>query len=169
MVILRPTKGRKRGLYLSLKHSNQISWLCIRDYNEITSSFEKAGGNIILARQMDRFRRVIHHCAFQDLGFVGLPFRWSKNNDEEGRIWLSQTELLQIMNGMLNFRELLCTILLCPHPITLFSVLWFPHIRLQPQGGVKLFRFEAMWLQDPQCDKVVQEAQQEGLYRPGGC
>ena len=47
--------------------------------------------------------------------------------------------------------------------------LWFPHIRLQPQGGVELFRFEAMWLQDPQCDEVVQEAWQEGLYRPGGC
>ena len=29
---------------------------------------------------------VIHHCAFQDLGFVGAPFTWSKNIGEEGRI-----------------------------------------------------------------------------------
>ena len=50
-----------------------------------------------------------------------------------------------------------------------FHHLWFPDIRLQPQGGVKFFRFEAMWLRDPWCDKVVQEAWQEGLYRPSGC
>ena len=52
----------------------------------ITCISEKVGGNIRQARQMDRFRRVIHHCAFQDLGFVGPPFIWSKNNREEGRI-----------------------------------------------------------------------------------
>ena len=35
---------------------------------------------------MDRFRRVISHCAFQDLGFVKPLFTWSKNNGEEGQI-----------------------------------------------------------------------------------
>ena len=30
----------------ALKHKNQISWLCIGDFNEITSCFEKVGGNI---------------------------------------------------------------------------------------------------------------------------
>ena len=35
---------------------------------------------------------VIHHCAFQDLGFVGAPFTWSKNIGEEGwnRVRLDQ-------------------------------------------------------------------------------
>lgn len=70
----------------SLKHNNQIPWLCIVDFNEITSCSEKARVNIRQARQMDRFLRVIHHCAFQDLGFVGSHFIWSKNNREEGRI-----------------------------------------------------------------------------------
>ena len=41
----------------SLKHNNQIPCLCVGDFNEITSSFENAGGNIRQARQMDRFRR----------------------------------------------------------------------------------------------------------------
>ena len=31
-----------------------------------------------------------------------------------------------------------------------------------------MFRFEAMWLRDSQCDEVVQEAWHEGLYKPGG-
>ncbi|KAL4599444.1 hypothetical protein ACB092_11G127700 [Castanea dentata] len=72
MVILRPNKREETWTLLeSLKHNNQIPWLCIGDFNEITSSSEKAGGNIRQARQMDKFRRVIHHCVFQDLGFVG--------------------------------------------------------------------------------------------------
>ena len=31
-----------------------------------------------------------------------------------------------------------------------------------------LFRFEAMWLQDPRCTDIVQEAWHEGLFKPGG-
>ena len=73
-------------LLKSLKHNNQIPWFCIRDFNEITTSSEKAGGNIRQVRQVDRFHRVIHNCAFQDLGFVGPPFMWSKNNGGEGQI-----------------------------------------------------------------------------------
>ena len=47
-------------LLRSLKHNNQIPWLWIGDFNVITSSFEKASGNIRQARQMDRFRKVMH-------------------------------------------------------------------------------------------------------------
>ena len=73
-------------LHESCKHNNQIHWLCIADFNMITSNSKKVGGNIRPARHMDRFHRVIHHCAFQDLGFVRPLFTWSKNNGEEGRI-----------------------------------------------------------------------------------
>ena len=65
---------------------NQHPWLCIGDFNKITSSNEKKGGNHRQARQMGRFRTVINLCAFHDLGFVGSTFTWSKNNGEEGRI-----------------------------------------------------------------------------------
>ena len=70
----------------SPKHNNQIHWLCIGDFNEITSSSEQADSNIRQVRLMDRFHRVIRHCAFQDLGFVRPPFTWSKNNGEERQI-----------------------------------------------------------------------------------
>uniref|UniRef100_A0A7N2LFD6 Uncharacterized protein n=1 Tax=Quercus lobata TaxID=97700 RepID=A0A7N2LFD6_QUELO len=38
----------------------------------------------------------------------------------------------------------------------------------QPHGRGKVFRFEVMWLRDPQCDVVVEETWQEGLYKTGG-
>ena len=153
----------------SLKHNNQIPWFCIGDFNEITSSSDKAGGSIRQARQMDRFRRVIHHCAFQDLGFVGSPFTWLKNNGEEGRIRVRLDRALANNEWQGKFQgATLHHIAISTSDHSLLP-LWFPHIKFQPQGGVKLFRFEAMWLQDPRCDGVVQEAWQEGLYRPGGC
>ena len=37
---------------------------------------------------MDRFKIIINLCAFHDLGFGCSPFTWSKNNREEGRIWV---------------------------------------------------------------------------------
>ena len=46
--------------------------------------------------------------------------------------------------------------------------LCFPSISNQPHGRGKVFRFEVMWLRDPQCDVVVEEAWQEGLYKTGG-
>ena len=40
-----------------------------------------------------------------------------------------------------------------------------PHQRPRSQP---LFHFEAMWLQDPRCEEVVQEAWSEGLYKTEG-
>ena len=41
---------------------------------------------------MARFRSVMHHCGFANLGFFGSPFTWFKNYSNEGRlkIWLDR-------------------------------------------------------------------------------
>ena len=48
----------------SLSRTNQLSWLCIEDYNEIISQSEKSGGRLRSSRQLDRFRRAINLCGF---------------------------------------------------------------------------------------------------------
>ena len=70
----------------SLSHFSALPWLCIGDFNEISSAIEKEGGNIRLARQMTRFRDVIHYYGFHDLGFHGVPYTWFKNQPSEGRL-----------------------------------------------------------------------------------
>ena len=137
---------------------NQHPWLCIGDFNEITNSNEKKGGNPRLTRQMDRFRTVINLCAFHDLGFVGSPFTSSKNNGEEGRIWVRLDRALANNEWIAKFPGTKL------HHISMSSfdhsllVLHFPQERKQTRKGGKLFRFEAIWLRDPRCDEVVQEA-----------
>ena len=76
------------ALLQSLGRSNHLPWLCVGDFNEITSQAEKVGGCLRPARQMDRFRSTIHLCNFIDLGYHGSPFTWSCNHPTEGRIYI---------------------------------------------------------------------------------
>lgn len=55
----------------SLGRTNQLPWLYIGDYNEITRQFENFGGRLRPGRHIDRFRRFINICGFHDLGFIG--------------------------------------------------------------------------------------------------
>ena len=72
----------------SLKHSNNLPWLCLGDYNEIISQTKKSGGRLRPTRQMDRFHEVIHHCGFMDLGYTGSPFTWSRNHPVNGQTYI---------------------------------------------------------------------------------
>ena len=64
----------------SLSHSNHLPWLCIGDYNEIISQIETSRCRTRLTRQLEWFCHVINCCGSHNLGFVGSPFTWSRNN-----------------------------------------------------------------------------------------
>lgn len=48
----------------SLDQKNQMPWLCIGDYNEITSQFEKSRGRLRPSRQINQLHHVIMHVVF---------------------------------------------------------------------------------------------------------
>ena len=95
----------------SLASISLLPWLCIGDYNEITKVAEKEGGNERPPRQMARFRGVMHHCGFVDLGFYGAPFTWFKNHSDEGCLKIRLTEGWQLVHGDRNSLKLLSIIL----------------------------------------------------------
>lgn len=101
---------------------------------------------------------MINLCTFHGLGFVGSPFTWSKNNGVEGRIRVRLDRALINNDWLTKFPGTKF------HHIDMSTsdhhllVLGFPIPKSRSRGGGKLFRFEEMWLQDPRCDKVVQEA-----------
>lgn len=45
---------------------------------------------------------------------------------------------------------------------------YLPTVRPCHSPHRRPFRFKAMWLRDPKCAEVVQEAWLEGLYKPNG-
>lgn len=57
-----------------LLQKSSLPWLCARDFNEITRSYEKADGRLRPYRQMQDFCDIIDKCGFVDLGFVGNKF-----------------------------------------------------------------------------------------------
>ena len=104
-----------------------------------------------------------------DLGFFGSLFTWSRNHPTEGRIHI------QLDRALANSAWKLLVPKAAVHHVSMsFSDHSMFAIRLnQPRSqqprSKPLFRFEAMWLQDPRCAEIVQDAWHEGLYKPDGC
>lgn len=55
----------------SLAAHSTLTWLCISDFNEITYSHEKKGGNYRVEWQMTNFRQVVDSRGFHDVPFIG--------------------------------------------------------------------------------------------------
>ena len=132
----------------SLGRANQLPWLYIRDYNEIVSQSEKSGGRLWLVRQLDKFRQAIHPCRFQDLGFVGSPFTWSKTDCVEGRMRIILDRALANNAWRLLFHGAAVhhlSMSASDHSMLFLRLRDDCHNR---QKDKKLFRFEEMWLSD---------------------
>lgn len=75
-------KGKESwSLLRLLKPTQNISWLCIGDFNEIMSHDEKMGGPPKPSEQMDDFRQTLMDCDLGDLGFERSQFKWCNNRE----------------------------------------------------------------------------------------
>ena len=152
----------------SLGCSNALSWLCLVDFNEIISHTKKAGGSLRPTRQMDQFRTVISRCGFLDLGHMGSPFTWSRNHPTEGRIHIRLDRALAITAWKRNFPGTMVHHFSMSTSDHSMLAVCLPTLKPCQKHCHPPFRFEAMWLKDPRCAKVVKEAWMEGLYRSDG-
>nr|POE65772.1 hypothetical protein CFP56_45895 [Quercus suber] len=164
----RMNKATAEAIGKTLGTVEQVDASLSGDFNVITSQYEKSGGCQRLTRQMNRFCQAIHLCNFIDLGYVGSPYTWSRNHPIEGRTHIHLDKALATTTWKSLFPS--STV----HHISMSSSdhsLIAIHLhRSKPQKLVSrpLFRFEAMWLQDPRCAEVVQDAWHEGLSKAGG-
>ena len=150
----------------SLKHSNNLPWLCLGDYNETISQTEKSGGRLRPTRQMDWFREVIHHCGFIDLGYTSSRFTWSRNHPVDGQTYIRLDWALATIAWKSLFQNTVVQHVPTSASDHFMLIVNLPSIRHRQPKSQPPFRFEAMWLRDPRCAKVIQEAWMEGLYKP---
>ncbi|KAF7123153.1 hypothetical protein RHSIM_Rhsim12G0079800 [Rhododendron simsii] len=63
----------------SVARENLYPWLCVGDFNEVASTWEKEGGNDYRGRRIELFQELISDCGWMELEFKGLAFTWSNN------------------------------------------------------------------------------------------
>ena len=160
-----PKTSKRKEKWDTMKHlgtNSSLPWLVIGDFNEIMSMLKKEGGSSRPRQQLANFVETINLCGLWDIGFVGPRF-----------IWIYETR-----DGR-QIRERLDCALTTIEWVNLFPRAKLHHLtnsasdhsplllrldrRVSKKKMKKLFRFESMWLKEPQCEEIVQNAWSDGI------
>jgi hypothetical protein len=155
-------------LLRTLHLQEKLPWVCMGDFNEILYSFEKQGGLPKPQIQMERFRDALNFCNLNDLGFEGDVFTWRNNNYRvDGFIrerldravanpeWCARFPNYKVVNGCPEHSDHRPVILSVDHT----------YRRCKPRPNLLNKRFEARWLLEDDCEKVVNSAWEEATAR----
>ncbi|XP_021730636.1 uncharacterized protein LOC110697570 [Chenopodium quinoa] len=126
------------------------------DFNEILGLHEKSGGQLRGKRQMDAFRDALDECGLRDLGFKGNIFTWERGLSMDALVldgWCSLFPYSELINFPICHSD---------HAAVLLK---FGQKNECNRKG-KLFRFEALWLLNEECNKVVSNAWVCGVTKP---
>uniref|UniRef100_A0A2N9G189 CCHC-type domain-containing protein n=1 Tax=Fagus sylvatica TaxID=28930 RepID=A0A2N9G189_FAGSY len=79
-------RARSWALLRRLHEGQDMPWVVLGDFNEITSLDEQWGRLDHNLVQMAAFRDVLIDCSLQDLGFFGPPFTWSNRRRDNALV-----------------------------------------------------------------------------------
>lgn len=137
----------------SLAGSLDLPWLCAGDFNEFLWPHEKEGGNPWNSGKRRLLREFMDANDLIELPSKGQKFTWSNNWSNEGLIqikldrgvvntkWLERWPESSVFNSP-RLASDHCPLIFDSDP---------PFSR-----GPKLFKFESMWVDDPECKEVVE-------------
>ena len=160
-----PETGKREEswkLLENLSNKSNLPWICMGDYNEIMYAKEKEGGGVRPDGQMRCFREAINKSRLRDLGYVGSDFTWSRRLGSRGWVRERLDRALVSTDWAVMFPSVKLYHLsnsVSDHSILVLKEAWIPRWK---QRQTKLFRFESMWLEDRQCEEVVEVAWARG-------
>ncbi|KAB2610947.1 hypothetical protein D8674_018979 [Pyrus ussuriensis x Pyrus communis] len=129
-----------------------IPWICGGDFNEFLWDYEKSGGVEVLYNRPRFLEEFLSSSQLMDLGFNGPTFTWRglrKGDWVEERLdrVMANEKWQQLWPNSHVMHE---TVLASDHcPIVLSSI-------SDGQKGRKMFRFEAFWVSEEECKKLVE-------------
>ncbi|XP_058195012.1 uncharacterized protein LOC131311532 [Rhododendron vialii] len=139
----------------AVARENHYPWLCVGDFNEVASTWEKEGGNEYRGRRIELFQELISDCGWMDLEFKGPAFTWSNNQGGTNNI----RERLDRAMASASWRLLWPTAQVfhevkmgsdhCPLLIKLSN-----NLKKVPYQ----FKFESMWATSEECSRVIASA-----------
>ncbi|XP_021751223.1 uncharacterized protein LOC110716880 [Chenopodium quinoa] len=161
-------KNKTWFLMKSLRHECPDRVIYFGDFNEILSDDEKLGGVQRNEGCMDGFREAIDSIGVRDLLYKGNKFTWQRG--------LSIKTLIQERLDRFLASNSWCNLFPAHEVIHLpirpqrsdhAPILLKAGLREENRRKKRLFRFEAMWLSNPECEKVLKEAWENAIT--GNC
>ncbi|XP_042974753.1 uncharacterized protein LOC122306392 [Carya illinoinensis] len=151
-------RAQSCALLKVLKPTAPTAWMCIGDFNEITSQSEKMGALSRPYKQLEAFREAIEFCDLSALNTKVLKFTWS--NKRSGRGFTKERLDRGLANEEWNmkFHNATCMVLPAiksdhsPLVVSLVSML------LESNRTSSRFRFEAAWYLKTGCTGIIQDA-----------
>ncbi|GMI90334.1 hypothetical protein HRI_002702700 [Hibiscus trionum] len=144
------------SLLRQLESQQNLSWLVVGDFNEITFSFEKKGGRLRNERNMAGFREVLEDFNLSDLGFNGVWYTWERGRLPENNVrerldravanpswWdLHQNYSVSHLSHTISDH--------CPILVDTVG-----QTTQRPMARVEVFRFDANWVLEDEAAQIV--------------
>ncbi|KAF7140294.1 hypothetical protein RHSIM_Rhsim06G0103400 [Rhododendron simsii] len=156
-IYFHPDAGTKAQAWSHLRSCSRSLfslWLCIGDFNEVSSSKEKWGGLPVSSSRLEAFNGLVSDCSLLDLEFKGLSYTWSNNR-----------------SGLDNIRERIDRALANAEWRVMFpyaqvfqdAIIGSDHSPLlldfyvSPTSVRKAFKFESLWTTSPNCLPTIKD------------
>jgi hypothetical protein len=153
----RRSECRKLWNNLSIVASlHNLPWVMLGDFNDITSSTEKWGGNRLSASHIAEYCDCKNSCNMIDLGFFGPKFTWTNGHPINSLIMERLDRAWANLEWRTLFPEASVSHLTrthsdhCPILLSLYHVI--------PCSLPCPFRFENIWFSNPDFPKIVEQA-----------
>ncbi|KAL2939928.1 hypothetical protein RDABS01_001310 [Bienertia sinuspersici] len=145
-------------------NDNRLPCLCIGDFNLLLNPSEKKGGGGFNFQEAEILQDLMTTCNLLDLGFIGHEFTWSNNRGGEEHI----QERLDRCLVTQDWKELYPGASVShldkrksDHLPLLVSIKGCPNSN-PTEKRRKMFRFEAMWLNNDESTAVIEKAWRRG-------